>query len=429
MRRLATAVLASLALVGAGGTAQAQTTPPAPVCGTPHGQIDGAQVGCTSSSGFGISGSSIHIDAVGLGQIEVNENVSRSRYCPEPDPVLGWAVPTRAFGETEGIRIGSACISHAQAEANLKRLVEARYQWAVRGLGMNLNQCQVNALDDFVWNLGAGIFSGSLRGEIQHRQWSAILAYDHAGGAVIAGLFTRRHLEYRWLTEPCHDNPLTPAQIRAERLKQLHADEGELRVLRGRLATLRRVMGTRHCSHRKHDATCKRWAHEGYVDHVKGYKLDGSVVALKRELGIKSARAATTGPKRHIRTARPAVPHAILVAYAEAVHLGHAHIPYVFGGDTLRGLDCSKAVSWDFRVAGLVHHLQGTWELEHWADRGVGRYMTLWVIDSISEHHTILEFDLPGHGRQFWAAQHTGTFVGFYRTSRAAVAGYNARHL
>ena len=103
--------------------------------------------------------------------------------------------------------------------------------------------------------------------------------------------------------------------------------------------------------------------------------------------------------------------------YHEAVDLGLLQIPYVYGGDTLRGLDCSKADSWVLRAGGILPGLMGTHELMHTPllKDGIGANMTLWVVEKPGLAHSLLEFDMPGHGRQYWAARHTGTVVGFYR--------------
>jgi GH24 family phage-related lysozyme (muramidase) len=171
-----------------------------------------------------LTGSAIRIDAAGAQLIEGFENVYEARYCPFWDPY--GKVWTRAFGETDWSGdFGGVCISHAKAEANVRVLVEDDYQYAVRGLGMNLGQGQVDALDDFVWNLGAGIFVGELRAQIERREWSAILAYDRASGEVLSGLVKRRQAEYRLLiaTPPKPAPSLTTLERTRETLARLEA--------------------------------------------------------------------------------------------------------------------------------------------------------------------------------------------------------------
>jgi GH24 family phage-related lysozyme (muramidase) len=234
--------------------------------------------------------SSIHIDAAGSRLIEGFENKYESVYCPFYDPY--GRVWTRAFGETDWSgNFGGVCISHAQAEANVKRLVESDYQYAVRGLGINLNQCQVNGLDDFVWNLGAGIFVGPLRYAIQHREWSAILGYDMAGGVVLSGLRTRRIDEYNLLNQACGDSPpkpLTHAQIVAKKRAELSGHEHLLNQLRIRQRVLRRELAAKGCYPRLKEnragPICRRWKREGNEVSAHGRKEDAFIARLKREL-------------------------------------------------------------------------------------------------------------------------------------------------
>lgn len=136
----------------------------------------------------------MHISDRGLRLIESFEGWSSRPYWDAYGRV--W---TRGFGETEGIHAGSPAISRQQGAANLKHLVEQRYEWAIRGLGVPLSQNQWDALCSFVWNLGAGIFTGHLRSALVSRRWhdaaNIMLQYDHAGGVVLAGLSRRRREE------------------------------------------------------------------------------------------------------------------------------------------------------------------------------------------------------------------------------------------
>lgn len=123
---------------------------------------------------------------------------------------------TRGYGETEGIHQGSPSISRTQGEANLKRLVEQRYEWALRSLNVPLSQNQWDALCSFVWNLGAGIFQGTALGDhLRKKEWGAaansMLQYDHAGGQRLAGLTRRRHMEVTLFLSQTVSAPLVPA--------------------------------------------------------------------------------------------------------------------------------------------------------------------------------------------------------------------------
>jgi GH24 family phage-related lysozyme (muramidase) len=144
----------------------------------------------------------MHISDRGLALIEQFEGFSSRPYW---DPY--GRVWTRGYGETEGISQRSRSISRQQGQVNLRRLIEQRYEWAIHRLGVDLfNQNQWDALCSFVWNLGAGIFTGRLRVELQARRWpqaaQLMLAYDHAGGQVLAGLARRRRLEVDLFLRP-----------------------------------------------------------------------------------------------------------------------------------------------------------------------------------------------------------------------------------
>ena len=103
--------------------------------------------------------------------------------------------------------------------------------------------------------------------------------------------------------------------------------------------------------------------------------------------------------------------------YAKAVELDAMHIPYLYGGDSIAGYDCSKADSAVLIAGGLISSPLGTHELEHAMDSGIGEYMTLWVANTEILEHSLLEFDMPGHGQQWWAARTKGTLVGFFPLS------------
>jgi len=242
-------VLAVAVLAGCGG--KSAYVPPKSAL-TPEGAIAAAP---PQNALLGVGGK--HIDAAGALLVERFEGFSS---CPYPDPVLGWSVPTRGFGETEGIHRNSPCISRGAAQRNLIRLLESRYMWAARDLGVPLNQSQWDSLGSTLWNLGAGIIGrgtqlGNLLRARNYRGYAnALLAYDHAGGQVIAGLRTRREAEARlFLAAPPKPKPLT--------YKQRVAIFTRLRVLRREL--LAKGCDRRRDHHQKLGPTCKRWFAEG----------------------------------------------------------------------------------------------------------------------------------------------------------------------
>jgi lysozyme len=169
------------------------------------------------------------IDATGLHLIEGFEGYQRCAYW---DPY--GRVWTAGFGQTKGVYRGFCFSGRNAAEANLKRSVQAEYEWAVHQIGYPFNQHEVDALDSFSYNLGSGIFSGTLRSDLEHGQVYAasriMLAYDHAGGVVLAGLKTRRELEVRLLLTPVA-KPAAKRNRTAEHahLKKLDIERAKIR--------------------------------------------------------------------------------------------------------------------------------------------------------------------------------------------------------
>jgi lysozyme len=141
----------------------------------------------------------MHISDAGLAFIEDQEGFSSTRYW---DPY--GRVWTRGYGETEGIGPDSPPISRANGRVSLRHRIESQYEWALRALAINWDQAPAaqqkwDALCSFAWNLGAGIFTGSLRQALDMKLWQTaadlMLQYDHAGGQELAGLKRRRELE------------------------------------------------------------------------------------------------------------------------------------------------------------------------------------------------------------------------------------------
>lgn len=260
MRRTLVALLIALAVLAGCGSAPHKAPVLAPVqqkCLGAPGPLAGA--GCRPE-GFSpasapkvrtLSGSSIHIDGAGLHLIEEFEGY---RQCAYWDQFGG--VETVGFGQTRlpnghAVYAGFCFSGLAAATANLKDSVEREYQWAVRALGVSFNQNQIDALDSFAYNLGAGIFTGSLRSAIQRHDPSALLAYDHAGGVVLSGLYTRRHQEVALFLKPV---AVTYTRAQAAR------DIGYRRALRAVIA--RHSCKPRSAQHGYWER-CVIWRHEG----------------------------------------------------------------------------------------------------------------------------------------------------------------------
>jgi lysozyme len=201
------------------------------------------------------------IDSTGLRLIEGFEGYSRCAYW---DPY--GHVYTAGFGQTKRIYAGFCFASRAAAEQNLKRSVQAEYEWAVHAIGYPFDQHEVDALDSFAYNVGAGVFVGALRADLASGHIYAasriMLQYDHAGGIVLAGLRLRREIEVRLLLAP---EP-KPKPSRAALLREREALRVDLTRHRCRIAPY-------HGRGRYH-AICHRWLSEGQsVDRqLKGTK-------------------------------------------------------------------------------------------------------------------------------------------------------------
>jgi lysozyme len=171
-----------------------------------------------------------HIDTAGLRLLEGFEGFSS---CPYQDVTGVWTI---GYGEAY-VSPSAPCESRATAQAKLKWQVERNYEWAIRVLGVPFDEHEWDALCSFVYNTGAGIFSGTTVGaDLRARRYYAAtrvwLEYDHAGGVVLPGLRTRREVEVRLFLTPeprPKPKPLSPAERRrlvaywtAERANVLH---------------------------------------------------------------------------------------------------------------------------------------------------------------------------------------------------------------
>jgi lysozyme len=98
-------------------------------------------------------------------------------------------------------------ITEAQAAAILSTDVQEAEQSVARLVKVALTQGQFDALVDFCFNLGAArLASSTLLRELNVGDYQAaarqFLVWDHAGGAVVAGLEARREAELKLWTRP-----------------------------------------------------------------------------------------------------------------------------------------------------------------------------------------------------------------------------------
>jgi lysozyme len=96
-------------------------------------------------------------------------------------------------------------ITESQATSILSSDVQDAEQAVALLVKVALTQGQFDALVDFCFNLGAGRLSGStLLRELNAGNYQAageqLLVWDHAGGAVVAGLEARREAELQFWT-------------------------------------------------------------------------------------------------------------------------------------------------------------------------------------------------------------------------------------
>lgn len=164
------------------------------------------------------------IDSAGLRLIEQFEGYSRCAYWDRFGGV--W---TAGYGQTRGIFGGFCFRDQAAAQQNLASSVRREYEWAVRAIGYPFNQHEVNALDSFAYNLGAGIFTGTLYWDLRSgRIYAAsriMLQYDHAGGQVLEGLRIRRQIEAReLLTQERRPAPRPSRRALLRQRAELRAD-------------------------------------------------------------------------------------------------------------------------------------------------------------------------------------------------------------
>lgn len=130
------------------------------------------------------------------GGVKLTERFEGCRLHAYQDSSRIWTI---GYGHTAGVYPGMVCTSE-QAEAWLL----ADIGWAERVVDVlvkvPLTQPEFDALVDFVFNVGSGVFQKSeLLSLLNHGQYHAAAAtlenYDHAGSVELAGLLRRRKAE------------------------------------------------------------------------------------------------------------------------------------------------------------------------------------------------------------------------------------------
>lgn len=113
------------------------------------------------------------------------------------DQVGVWTI---GYGHTGPDVVAGLTITQEQAQALLAHDVGSAATCVNNQVTVQLAQDEFDALVDFVFNLGAGAFEGStLLRDLNAADFTAAAAqfdlWDHAGGAVVAGLLRRRQAE------------------------------------------------------------------------------------------------------------------------------------------------------------------------------------------------------------------------------------------
>jgi len=141
--------------------------------------------------------------ANGIRLIEQFEGFRANRY---RDSV---GVLTIGFGTTAAdIGTVPATCTRQQAEKWLKDHLASKYEPAVNGLRVPLNQNQFDALVSLVYNCGPGAMQWQIGRDLRAHNYKAASAdfprYVYAGGHVIQGLVNRRAAERRLFDTPIH---------------------------------------------------------------------------------------------------------------------------------------------------------------------------------------------------------------------------------
>ena len=117
---------------------------------------------------------------------------------------------TIGIGETSGVRAGMVWTAE-EAYQDLEHRLASEYVPAILATGYPFNQNELNGFASAVWNLGPGLMNWDvgryLRAKNIAAAADALLAYDRAGGVVLAGLAARRQRERALILTPVAPPP------------------------------------------------------------------------------------------------------------------------------------------------------------------------------------------------------------------------------
>jgi lysozyme len=141
-------------------------------------------------------------DSVPDQAVDLGEQFEGFRSAPYRDSVGVW---TFGFGSTRDensvpVNANTPAITEDQARALAKRDLMAAALEVTNDVTVDLTDGQLAALEDFIYNLGAGNFrSSTLLRKLNAGDYDGAAAefdkWDRAGGQVLAGLLRRRQAE------------------------------------------------------------------------------------------------------------------------------------------------------------------------------------------------------------------------------------------
>jgi len=129
--------------------------------------------------------------------LALTEQFEGCRLAAYQDQVGVWTI---GYGHTGQDVVSGLTITLDQAQDFLSDDIEGAADCVNDVVTVQLSQAEFDALVDFVFNLGKGAFEGStLLKQLNAGNYQAAAAqfdnWDHAGGAVVAGLLRRRQAE------------------------------------------------------------------------------------------------------------------------------------------------------------------------------------------------------------------------------------------
>lgn len=187
-------------------------------------------------------------------------------------------VPTIGFGTTAAdISPLPLTCTRAQAEQWLVGHLASKYEPAINGLGVPLNQNQFDALVSLAYNCGPGVVDWQIGRDLRARNYAAasgdFMHYVFAGGQVLQGLVNRRAAERHLFDTPASPPPPPPDPHHYSRYdttkRTLLDGKSELDIVK-RYDVLRAEQGLIHHPHNAElaalRAQCRRAAARVYYE-------------------------------------------------------------------------------------------------------------------------------------------------------------------